>query len=240
MADVYYITCEDLSFAYDGNIAVRDLNFSVKNGDYLCVVGENGSGKSTLIKGLLRLLDPYRGRLLIGEGLKANNIGYLPQHRATQKDFPAGVYEVVLSGRLSLRGIRPFYTRADKQAAEENLNRLGVAGLRNRCYRELSGGQQQRVLLARALCAAEKLLILDEPAAGLDPLVTGDLYQLLGKINRETGMTIIMVSHDIEGAVTHGSKILHLKTEQLFFGSTKDYGASELGKQFLGRGRIQA
>jgi zinc transport system ATP-binding protein len=237
MADDYII-CEDLSFAYDGDIAVRGLNFSVQKGDYLCVVGENGSGKSTLIKGLLRLLEPYRGRLLIREGIKANEIGYLPQHRASQKDFPAGVYEVVLSGRLSLRGIRPFYTRADKQAAEENLSRLGIAGLRNRCYRELSGGQQQRVLLARALCAAGKLLILDEPAAGLDPLVTGDLYELLGKINRETGMTIVMVSHDIEGALAHGSRILHLKTEQIFFGSTADYGASELGKQFLGRGRL--
>jgi zinc transport system ATP-binding protein len=240
MDDVYYITCEDLSFAYEGNIAVRDLNFSVKSGDYLCVVGENGSGKSTLIKGLLRLLEPYRGRLLIEKSLNANSIGYLPQHKAAQKDFPAGVYEVVLSGRLSLRGIRPFYSRADKQAAEENLQRLGIADLRNRCYRELSGGQQQRVLLARALCAAQKLLILDEPAAGLDPLVTGELYQLLGKINRESGMTIIMVSHDIEGAVAYGSKILHLKNGQIFFGSTEDYGASELGKQFLGRGRIRA
>jgi zinc transport system ATP-binding protein len=183
-------------------------------------------------------MEPYRGRL-IREGLKANDIGYLPQQTASQKDFPAGVYEVVLSGRLGLRGIRPFYTREDKHAAEENLNRLGIAGLRNRCYRELSGGQQQRVLLARALCAAVKLLILDEPAAGLDPLVTKDLYQLLGKINQETGMTIIMVSHDIEGALTHGGRILHLNNEQIFFGSTGDYGASELGKRFLGRGRIE-
>jgi zinc transport system ATP-binding protein len=232
----YYLRCEDAAFAYEGHVVIQNLTFSVLPGDYLCVVGENGSGKSTLLKGLLRLLAPEQGRVLTGDGLRANDIGYLPQQTAAQRDFPAGVYEVVLSGRLGVRGIRPFYSGGDKQAAEKNMARLGIAGLRNRCYRELSGGQQRRVLLARALCAAGKLLILDEPAAGLDPLVTAEMYMLLQTINRETGMTIIMVSHDIEAAVSYAGRILHVKNRQLFFGSAGDYAASDLGKQFLRRG----
>ncbi|MDR2535371.1 MAG: metal ABC transporter ATP-binding protein, partial [Treponema sp.] len=170
------ITCQDAAFAYEGNTVIRELSFEVRQGDYLCIVGENGSGKSTLLKGLLGLIPPQKGRVLLGEPLKPNEIGYLPQYKAPQKDFPAGVYEVVLSGRQGSRGILPFYAAADKQAAEENLNRLGIGDLRNKCYRELSGGQQQRVMLARAFCAARKLLLLDEPAAGLDPLATAELY----------------------------------------------------------------
>jgi zinc transport system ATP-binding protein len=185
------ITCKDASFAYEGFTVVSDLNFEVNSGDYLCVVGENGSGKSTLIKGLLRLKAPRSGSVSMGDGLKADEIGYLPQQTAAQKDFPASAYEVVLSGRLGMRGIRPFYTKPDKRAAEQNLARLGIDGLKNRCYRELSGGQQQRVLLARALCATRKMLLLDEPVAGLDPVVTQDLYRTIEKINRDTGITII-------------------------------------------------
>jgi zinc transport system ATP-binding protein len=227
------IRCRDLSFAYEGTPAVRGLNFSITGGDYLGITGENGSGKSTLIKGILGLKAPQEGQLLM-EGLKPNETGYLPQYRAAQMDFPAGVYEVVLSGRLSSRGIRPFYSREDKKAVDENLASLGVGELRNQCYRELSGGQQQRVLIARALCAGKKLLILDEPAAGLDPVVTVDLYRTLQRLNREAGITIIMVSHDIPGAVSHASHILHLKKDQLFFGTSAEYAASPLGKRFLG------
>lgn len=168
------------------------------------------------------------------EGLKPNEIGYLPQYRAAQMDFPAGVHEVVLSGRLSSRGILPFYSREDKRAADANLDALGIGELRNRCYRELSGGQQQRVLIARALCAGKKLLILDEPAAGLDPVVTVDLYRTLRRLNREGGLTIIMVSHDIPGAVHYAGHILHVEKDQLFFGTSAEYAASPLGKRFLG------
>lgn len=228
------ITCKDASFAYEGLTAVSGLNFEVNSGDYLCIVGENGSGKSTLIKGLLRLKQPQNGSVLMGEGLKANEIGYLPQQTASQKDFPASAYEVVLSGRLSMRGIRPFYSKADKTMAVENLTRLGVAGMRNKCYRELSGGQQQRVLLARALCATKKMLLLDEPVAGLDPVVTQDLYRSIERINRETGITIIMVSHDIQSAVKYASHILHLKNTQVFYGATEDYLNSSVGVGFLG------
>jgi zinc transport system ATP-binding protein len=228
------IACRQLAFSYEGNIVVSGLDFAVNRGDYLCVVGENGSGKSTLVKGLLRLLRPQQGELLTGDGLKANEIGYLPQQTAAQKDFPASAYEVALSGCLSRRGLRPFYTQRDRADAEENLQRLGAAALRNRCYRELSGGQQQRVLLARALCATRKLLLLDEPVAGLDPVATQELYQLIQKINREDGITIIMVSHDLHSAVDYASHILHLRNEQVFFGTAAAYRASAIGQYFFG------
>lgn len=231
------LTCQNTAFAYEGNIAVSGLNFSVNSGDYLCIVGENGSGKSTLIKGLLRLKQPQEGIVLMGDGLKANEIGYLPQQTAAQKDFPASAYEVILSGRLSMRGIRPFYSKEDKKVAEENIERLCIQDLRNRCYRELSGGQQQRVLLARALCATQKLLLLDEPVAGLDPVATQDLYRQIYKLNREVGITIIMVSHDIENAVKYANHILHLRNEQIFFGTTEDYLKTDAGCTFLGGGK---
>ena len=227
------LTCRDAAFAYEGNTVIRGLNFEVPQGDYLCIVGENGSGKSTLLKGLLGLIPPQKGRVLLGDQLKTNEIGYLPQYKAAQKDFPAGVYEVVLSGRQGSRGILPFYSWADKQAAEENLNRLGIGDLRNKCYRELSGGQQQRVLLARAFCAARKLLLLDEPAAGLDPLVSAELYRLIGEINRTKQIAVVMVSHDITTAVKYASRILHVQGEQIFLGSPGEYARSPIGKQFL-------
>jgi zinc transport system ATP-binding protein len=228
------ITCQDAAFAYEGNTAVSGLNFEVNSGDFLCVVGENGSGKSTLIKGLLRLKTPSAGRVLVGDGLRANEIGYLPQQTAAQKDFPTSAYEVVLSGRLSQRGLLPFYAREDKAAAEENIERLKIGALRNRCYRELSGGQQQRVLLARALCATKKMLLLDEPVAGLDPVVTQELYREIDQLNHREGLTIIMVSHDIRSAVKYAGRILHLQTRQAFFGTTAEYAASRIGAGFLG------
>ncbi len=226
------LACQNVSFAYEGNIVVKELNFEVNSGDYLCIIGENGSGKSTLIKGLLKLKSPQTGSVLIGDGLRTNEIGYLPQQTAAQKDFPASAYEVILSGRLSARGILPFYSKKDKLIAEENINKLDINSLRNRCYRELSGGQQQRVLLARALCATKKLILLDEPAAGLDPIVTQELYRLINVINRETGITIIMVSHDISNALKFSTHILHLKNKQVFFGKTEDYIKSETGINF--------
>lgn len=227
------IACENAAFGYEGNLVVEGLNFAVKAGSYLCIVGENGSGKSTLIKGLLRLMQPSAGVLRIGDGLKANEIGYLPQQTPVQKDFPASVFEVVLSGRQSNRGLRPFYSKEDKRVATENLHRLGIEPLRKRCYRELSGGQQQRVLLARALCATKKVLLLDEPVAGLDPIVTQELYALVDTINREMGITVLMVSHDIRSAVRHASHILHLSNRQAFYGTVGDYVKTPLGRSFL-------
>jgi len=228
------ITCKNVSFAYDGVTAVRDLNFSVAQRDYLCVVGENGAGKSTLISGLLRLKKPFSGTICMGGGLLPGEIGYLPQQTAIQKDFPASVYEVVLSGCLNRLGAKPFYTRTEKALADENLRRMEIENLKNRCYRELSGGQQQRVLLARALCAARKVILLDEPAAGLDPVVTQSLYGLIRQINEEMGITVIMVSHDIRAAMRYAKHILHLRQSQLFFGTTEDYKRSEAGSRFTG------
>jgi zinc transport system ATP-binding protein len=227
------ITCKDVSFSYDGNTVLSGLSFTVESGDYLCIVGENGSGKSTLIHGLLRLKAPQSGTIALGGGLKPDEIGYLPQRAETQKDFPASCYEVVLSGRVARRGMRPFYARADRAAARESLERLGMWEYRNRSFGELSGGQQQRVLLARALCATQKMLLLDEPVAGLDPVVTQELYRRIEEINK-AGITIVMVSHDVHGAVSYANKILHLGNERVFFGTTEEYRASDIGKHFLG------
>ena len=201
------IKCEHTDFGYENHDAVIDLNLEIYPGDYLCVVGENGSGKSTLIKGMLGLLKPTGGSLSVADELKRGGIGYLPQQTAAQKDFPATVQEVVLSGTLSRRGNRPFYSRAERKLAAHNLERLGIEHLKQKCYRELSGGQQQRVLIARALCATEQLLILDEPITGLDPSAIQDFYHLIKKLNKEDGITIIMVSHDIGNVISQANKI---------------------------------
>jgi zinc transport system ATP-binding protein len=197
-------------------------------------VGKNGSGKSTLVKGMLRLLDPLRGAITFSGEFKRDAVGYLPQQLAVQKDFPAGAFEIILSGAVGGMGLRPFYSAKEKQRSREIMERLSIGDLQDRCFRELSGGQQRRVLIGRALCASQGLLVLDEPAAGLDPLASAELYALLQKVNRETGVTIIMVSHDIDAAEKHATKILHLQNRQCFFGAYADYIKSDIGKQFLG------
>ena len=217
------IKCEHTDFGYENHDAVIDLNLEIYPGDYLCVVGENGSGKSTLIKGILGLLKPTGGTLAVADELKRGGIGYLPQQTAAQKDFPATVQEVVLSGTLSRRGNRPFYSMAERKLAAHNLERLGMEHLKNKCYRELSGGQQQRVLIARALCATEQLLILDEPITGLDPSAIQDFYHLIKKLNREDGITIIMVSHDSGNVICQAYKILLLHRKVVFCGSAEEY-----------------
>ncbi len=228
------MTCRDVSLAYEGRTVAANINFTINTGDYLCIVGENGSGKSTLIKGMLGLKQPSSGRIVFGDGLLQTQIGYLPQQTPAQRDFPATVWEVVLSGCLNRCGLRPFYNKKEKSVAKRNMQRMGIEDLTSRCYRELSGGQKQRVLLARALCATKKMLLLDEPATGLDPLVTAELYDLVQTINREDQIAIVMVSHDIQSAVSHASHILHLNHTPLFFGTTEDYLHSEPGKLFLG------
>ena len=228
------IKCEHTDFGYENHDAVIDLNLEIYTGDYLCVVGENGSGKSTLIKGMLGLLKPTGGSLSVADELKRGGIGYLPQQTAAQKDFPATVQEVVLSGTLSRRGNRPFYSQAERKLAAHNLERLGIEHLKQKCYRELSGGQQQRVLIARALCATEQLLILDEPITGLDPSAIQDFYHLIKKLNKEDGITIIMVSHDIGNVISQANKILHLHRRVVFCGTAEAYRQSVAGKEFLG------
>ncbi|MBQ2634961.1 MAG: metal ABC transporter ATP-binding protein [Oscillospiraceae bacterium] len=229
------ITCEHLSLGYEGRELLRDLSFSVCAGDYLCIVGENGSGKTTLMKTILGLRQPLAGSIRFGDGLRQTEIGYLPQQTDVQRDFPASVWEIVLSGCMNSLGLRPFYGKAQKARAEEALQKLDIADLRRRCYRELSGGQQQRVLLARALCATGKLLLLDEPVSGLDPRVTAELYRIIRDLNRE-GITILMISHDLQAAAEDASHILHVGRE-LFFGTKADYLRSSVCRCFQpGRG----
>lgn len=225
------ITVRDLALGYDSHSILDGLNFTVEEGDYLCVVGENGSGKTTLMKTLLRLQEPVGGQILFGDGLKRNEIGYLPQQTEIQKDFPASVREVVLSGCQAKCGARPFYSRGEKLLAEENMKRMGIAEMGGRCYRDLSGGQQQRVLLARALCAASRLLLLDEPVSGLDPKVTEEMYDLISSLNRD-GITVIMISHDISAALRFASRILHIGNT-VFFGTKEEYMKSDAGRVFL-------
>ena len=228
------IKCENVSIGYEGQTVVKDLNFAIEKGDYLCIVGENGSGKSTLVKSLLGLKSVEKGRITFGDGLRQNEIGYLPQQNDTQKDFPASVYEVVLSGRLNSRGFHPFYTSGDKREAVEKMELLGIRDLERQCFRDLSGGQKQRVLLARALCATKSLLLLDEPVTGLDPIVTGEFYQLIRRINRDSGILMVILSRDVESAVEYSAHILHLQETALFFGTTEDYRRSRIGRKFLG------
>lgn len=225
-----FITAAGLSLGYDSEIIVRDLSFSVNRGDYLCIVGENGSGKTTLMKTLLGLRNPLSGQILTGDGLKANEIGYLPQQTVIQKDFPASVREIVLSGCQGRCGLRPFYNKEEKKLAEDNMERMGIKDLSDRCFRDLSGGQQQRVLLARALCATRKVLLLDEPVAGLDPVVTAQMYGLIKELNKE-GITIIMISHDIGAALRYASHILHIG-DRIYFGTRDEYLLSDAGRTF--------
>lgn len=216
------IKCDNLTLGYGSQEILSGLSFEVNAGDYLCIVGENGSGKTTLMKTLLGLTKPLSGAIEFGGGVTARKIGYLPQQTDVQRDFPASVREIVLSGCLGHDGFRPFYSKADKALAQRSMERMNIADLSRRCYRELSGGQQQRVLLARALCATEDLLLLDEPVAGLDPKVTVEMYELIESLNKNDNVTIIMISHDIDKALDYASHILHIGSE-IFFGTKEAY-----------------
>lgn len=229
------IKCRNVCLAYESNTVLNDLSFSVGAGDYLCVVGENGAGKSTLMKAILGLKSLSGGSISFEGGLLQKEIGYLPQQSGIQRDFPASVYEIVLSGCLNRLGTRLFYNSSDKAIAEKNIKMLGLDKLRKRCYRELSGGQQQRVLLARALCATSKLLLLDEPTAGLDPVVASEFYEIVKNINSQ-GITIVMVSHDIGSVLSDSDHVLHIYHEGHYFGTTDEYRQSAAYERFARKG----
>jgi zinc transport system ATP-binding protein len=230
------VECNALAIGYENKQVVENLTFSINYGDYLCVLGENGSGKSTLMRTILGLHKPLSGSISFSGSLKRGEIGYLPQQTAAQKDFPASVFEVVLSGTINKEGMLPFYTRKQKELAEHNLELLGISGISKQCYRELSGGQQQRVLLARALCASSKLLVLDEPVTGLDPQATEDMYSIIKELN-SSGVTILMVTHDVESAVKYASHVLHLSRRPKFFGTVDAYLESDAYKSAVRGGR---
>lgn len=231
------LTGRGLSLGYEGGEIVKDISFEINSGDYLCIVGENGAGKSTLMKTILGLLTPISGELIFGEGLSKREVGYLPQQTIIQKDFPASVEEIVLSGCQGLVGIRPFYSKKEKLLARANMEKMSISHLAKSCYRELSGGQQQRVLLARALCATRKMLLLDEPVAGLDPKAMTDLYELIKELNNE-GVTVIMISHDVSEAIKYATHILHVGAHT-FFGTKKEYIKSEAGERFLSLNEVE-
>ena len=227
------LICQNLTLGYEGKTVITGLSFTVSVGDYLCIVGENGSGKTTLMRALLKLKMPMSGQIIVGDSLNSGDFGYLPQQTVVQKDFPATVREVVRSGCLNRGGLRPFYNKVEKQLAEDNMEKLGIASLAKHCYRELSGGQQQRTLLARALCTAGKILLLDEPVAGLDPKAATDMYDLIASLNAE-GTTVVMISHDVTAAIKYASHILHIGAQSaLFFGTKADYSASNAGRMYV-------
>ncbi len=225
------ITIKNASMGYDGRVVVPEISLKINSGEYVCIVGENGSGKTTLMKCLLGLIMPLSGEILFDDGLMQNEIGYLPQQTVLQKDFPASVDEVVMSGCLNKKHTL-FYSKEQKKMALQNMERTGIISLKKKCFRELSGGQKQRVMLARALCATHKLLILDEPVTGLDPMAAADMYSLIKELNR-SGITIIMVSHDVTAAVNNASKILHLSRNDYFFGTSHQYLHSDIGRKFM-------
>lgn len=231
------LTCKNLSVGYEGKEILHNINFSINQGDYLCIVGENGSGKSTLMKTILGLHSPMSGKIITENGLASTKIGYLPQQTVVQRDFPASVKEIVISGCQSRCGFRPFYNRAEKQLAISNMKKMGIENLASRCYRELSGGQQQRVLLARALCATQKMLLLDEPVAGLDPKVTEEMYDIISSLNKNDGITIIMITHDVRAALKYATHILHIG-DDVFFGTKNQYLCHKFGKEYKSKGMI--
>lgn len=218
------LVCNNISIAYEKENVVDSLSIKVEKGDYVSIIGENGTGKSSLLKGILGLVPIKVGQVIFDEGCSRKNIGYLSQQNPMQKDFPASVYEVVLSGCLKNKGFNPFFSKKEKELAISNLKKMGIYNLKKSSYADLSGGQKQRVLLARALCATDSMIILDEPITGLDPVATADMYRLVDKLNKELGITIIMVTHDIDNALKYSNKILHLhKKNKYYFGPKEDY-----------------
>ena len=226
------IVCRDVSLGYEGQSVLTHLDLTIRTGDYLCIVGDNGSGKSTLLRGLLGLLPPQSCQILRSPELQRGAIGYLPQQTRAQRDFPATVYEVVLSGCLNQKKNRFFYSATQKSQALMNMGKLGVLELKDQCYRDLSGGQQQRVLLARALCAASSLLILDEPITGLDPAAAQDLYKTLAYLNEKERMAVVMVTHDLKAALKSARTVLHIGRSSVFSGTVAEYLASPQGRRF--------
>ena len=226
------LECNALSISYENRTVLKDLNLKLESGDYVCLFGDNGSGKSTLVKTILGLIPKLKGEINFGKGISQRMIGYLPQHNESLSDFPASVFEVVRSGCLNRIGFRPFFSKKEKHRVEEMMDILEIKDLEYRSFSELSGGQQQRVLLARALCATDKILILDEPFTGLDGSTAQKLYDVLDKINKELNVTLIIVSHFVEDLLKHANKVIHLSQDCMFCGNPEEY-KKHMKKEYL-------
>ncbi len=244
-----YLVCDNLTLSYDGRSVIDHLSFAVEKGSLVCIVGENGAGKSTLVKGILGLKKADTGKVKLEEGKgHIPQIGYLPQQSEQVKDFPASVREVVRSGCLgarrcsrwgfSLSALAPVYSSFEKRQADAAMERMGILQYASRNCAELSGGQKQRMLLARGLCAAGRLFLLDEPTAGLDSAATADLYDLIEELNRKDGMTILMVTHDHTVIPRLATHVLHLGHDANFFGTLAEYCSTDLGRTFIGGDRL--
>ena len=223
------IETKNLTLGYDNIKVLKDLNFKIEENDFLCIVGPNGSGKSTLVKGILGLIRPIKGKVIYND-LKQKFIGYMPQETKIDSNFPASVYEIVLSGTLNRVGLRPYYSKEEKELANHNLKILGIEKLKEKSFSELSGGQRQKVLLARSLCATKKLLILDEPSNNLDSKSKKELYETITDLNKNHNITIIMITHDLDHNNLIGNKILSLREDKVFFGTVNDFVRSVHGE----------
>ena len=216
------IELKNLSLGYDNHIVLKNINMTIEENDFICIVGPNGSGKSTLVKGILGLIKPFKGKVIYNN-LKQNFIGYMPQETRVDSNFPASVYEIVLSGTLNRLGLKSFYTKKEKEIANNNLKILGIEKLKDKNFCDLSGGQRQKVLLARSLCATSKLLILDEPSNNLDTKSKKELYKLIVDLNKNHNITIIIITHDLDHDNLIGNKILSLREDETFFGDTSEF-----------------
>jgi len=226
------IECKKLNIGYADKLVCSNITFSVEKGQYVCIIGENGSGKSTLIKTILGLNKPLNGRVVFGGHFNKSHVGYLPQQTEFQKDFPATVREIVMSGFLGRMGFRPFYNKVEKEKCNKILSQLGATDYQDKSFKDLSGGQQQRVLLARALCATDELLVLDEPTNGLDARAIRHFYELIDKLNRDNGLTVVMVTHSVENVIKYATHVVYLKDTMEFAGAKEEFLNSEYAKYF--------
>lgn len=225
------IKLENLTIGYDNQIILKDVNLSINEGEYVCILGANGSGKSTLLKTVLGLIKPLTGKIIID---KKTSIGYVPQAKMLQQDFPATVNEIVMSGCLKKMKWRPFYTKKERDLANKNMKLLQISSLKNKSFSELSGGQQQRALIARALCATNKVLFLDEPFTALDGYGALKLYGILKKLNRDEHVTIVVISHDVDTILRYANHVIHVDETIVFDGTKEDYLESSFMKEYKG------
>lgn len=235
------ITAEDVTVRYNSIDVLSHLTFTVLKGDYIGLVGPNGSGKSTLIKTILGFIKPVTGYIQVfGHSLTAlqdwDKIGYLPQKMTSfNPNFPASVEEIVSLGLLSKKRFPKRFTKEDKVLIERAMELLDIIDLRKKLFGNLSKGQQQRVLAARTIVNQPELLILDEPTTAFDPEIRESFFSLMEDINKNKGVTIILVTHDIGSIGKYAFKLLYLDKTIIFYGSFDEFCKSERMSHFFGK-----